>query len=71
MVGISECLSLREPHTDVMGYWTGEHLQALSDRGYEILSTGGTAKALLDANIAVVPVQDVTCLLYTSPSPRD
>lgn len=35
-------------------------MQALSDRGYEILSTGGTAKALLDANIAVVPVQDVT-----------
>ena len=35
-------------------------MQALSDRGYEILSTGGTAKALVDANIAVVPVQDVT-----------
>lgn len=39
--------------------WT-DWLQALSDRGYEILSTGGTAKSLVDANIAVVPVQDVT-----------
>lgn len=35
-------------------------MQALSERGYEILSTGGTAQALLDANIPVTPVQDVT-----------
>jgi phosphoribosylaminoimidazolecarboxamide formyltransferase / IMP cyclohydrolase len=36
------------------------HVQGLSERGYEILSTGGTAKALVDANISVVPIQDVT-----------
>ena len=39
---------------------------ALVARGVELLSTGGTAKALRTAGL---PVRD--CLLYTSPSPRD
>lgn len=32
----------------------------LSDLGYKIISTGGTAKALTDANISVIPIQDIT-----------
>ena len=34
--------------------------RALSDRGFELVSTGGTAKALADAGLAVVNVSDVT-----------
>lgn len=32
----------------------------LADRGVELVSTGGTAKALKDAGLAVTPVEDVT-----------
>ena len=32
----------------------------LSRRGFELVSTGGTARALADAGLAVVPVSDVT-----------
>jgi phosphoribosylaminoimidazolecarboxamide formyltransferase/IMP cyclohydrolase len=32
----------------------------LSTRGFELVSTGGTARALADAGLAVVPVSDVT-----------
>ena len=72
--------------------------RSLIDNGYELLSTGGTAKALRDAQLSVTDVSDYTgfpeimdgrvktlhpkvhggilgrrgtCLLYTSPSPRD
>jgi len=34
--------------------------RALSDRGVELLSTGGTAKALRDAGLAVIDVAEVT-----------
>jgi phosphoribosylaminoimidazolecarboxamide formyltransferase/IMP cyclohydrolase len=34
--------------------------QALADQGVEILSTGGTARALSEAGIAVTPVSEVT-----------
>ena len=34
--------------------------QALASRGFELVSTGGTAKALTDAGLAVVNVSDVT-----------
>lgn len=34
--------------------------QALAARGFELVSTGGTAKALADAGLAVVNVSDVT-----------
>ena len=34
--------------------------KALSERGFELVSTGGTAKALADAGLAVVNVSDVT-----------
>ena len=34
--------------------------RALTDRGWEILSTGGTAKALRDAGLEVTNVSDVT-----------
>lgn len=34
--------------------------KALNDLGYEIVSTGGTAKAIHDAGIQVIPVSDVT-----------
>ncbi len=34
--------------------------RALADAGVEILSTGGTARLLADANIPVTPVEDVT-----------
>ena len=34
--------------------------QALASRGFELVSTGGTAKALADAGLAVVNVSDVT-----------
>src|SRR5687767_14481898 len=34
--------------------------KALSARGFELVSTGGTAKALADAGLAVVNVSDVT-----------
>ncbi|HYE85097.1 MAG TPA: bifunctional phosphoribosylaminoimidazolecarboxamide formyltransferase/IMP cyclohydrolase [Vicinamibacterales bacterium] len=34
--------------------------KALADRGFELVSTGGTAKALADAGLAVVNVSDVT-----------
>jgi len=34
--------------------------RALADRGFELVSTGGTAKALAEAGLAVVNVSDVT-----------
>jgi phosphoribosylaminoimidazolecarboxamide formyltransferase / IMP cyclohydrolase len=34
--------------------------KALSNLGYKIVSTGGTAKTLLDAKIAVIPIEEVT-----------
>ena len=34
--------------------------QCLVDAGYDIVSTGGTARALKDAGISVIPVDDVT-----------
>src|SRR5260221_158728 len=34
--------------------------QAISKAGYEIISTGGTAKALQIAKIAYVPIQEIT-----------
>jgi phosphoribosylaminoimidazolecarboxamide formyltransferase / IMP cyclohydrolase len=34
--------------------------RALAERGWEVLSTGGTARALSDAGVAVTPVSDVT-----------
>ncbi len=34
--------------------------QALTERGWEILSTGGTARALRDAGVEVTNVSDVT-----------
>src|SRR5688500_20276519 len=34
--------------------------KALSARGFELVSTGGTAKALADAGLSVVNVSDVT-----------
>jgi phosphoribosylaminoimidazolecarboxamide formyltransferase / IMP cyclohydrolase len=34
--------------------------RALADRGFELVSTGGTAKALADAGLAVTNVSDVT-----------
>ncbi|MFX5085471.1 bifunctional phosphoribosylaminoimidazolecarboxamide formyltransferase/IMP cyclohydrolase, partial [Acinetobacter baumannii] len=37
-----------------------ELAQALAARGIELLSTGGTAKALRDAGLAVRDVSDVT-----------
>src|SRR5262245_38809049 len=33
---------------------------ALAGRGWELVSTGGTAKALTGAGLAVIPIQDVT-----------
>src|SRR4029079_14638694 len=33
---------------------------ALARRGWELVSTGGTAKALSGAGLAVIPIQDVT-----------
>ena len=57
--------------------------EGLVGAGFEILSTGGTARSLREAGITVTDVSDVTgfpeimdgrvktCLLYTSPSPRD
>src|SRR5215510_406268 len=33
---------------------------ALAARGWELVSTGGTAKALIDAGLRVIPIQDVT-----------
>ena len=37
-----------------------EFAKSLVELGYEILSTGGTARALRDADIPVVEVSDVT-----------
>jgi phosphoribosylaminoimidazolecarboxamide formyltransferase/IMP cyclohydrolase len=34
--------------------------RALADRGYELVSTGGTARALIDAGLHVVAVSDLT-----------
>src|SRR5215510_7706621 len=34
--------------------------QGLASRGFELVSTGGTARALAEAGLAVVPVSDVT-----------
>jgi phosphoribosylaminoimidazolecarboxamide formyltransferase / IMP cyclohydrolase len=34
--------------------------QGLAARGFELISTGGTARALSDAGLAVIPVSDVT-----------
>ena|SRR5436309_2293480 len=34
--------------------------RGLVDHGYEIVSTGGTARALTDAGLAVINVSDVT-----------
>jgi phosphoribosylaminoimidazolecarboxamide formyltransferase/IMP cyclohydrolase len=34
--------------------------RGLAARGYELISTGGTARALSDAGLAVIPVSDVT-----------
>ena len=34
--------------------------RALSDKGIEIISTGGTSRAISDAGIAVRPVEEVT-----------
>jgi phosphoribosylaminoimidazolecarboxamide formyltransferase/IMP cyclohydrolase len=34
--------------------------RALADRGYQIISTGGTARVIADAGVAVTPVEDVT-----------
>src|SRR4029079_7553745 len=39
-----------------------EIAQALASRGAEIVSTGGTAKALSDAGIAVTDVSEITGL---------
>jgi len=56
---------------------------ALAARGIVLVSTGGTARALAEAGLPVTEVAAVTgfpemldgrvktCLLYTSPSPRD
>src|SRR6478735_7367281 len=33
---------------------------ALARRGWELVSTGGTARALSGAGLAVIPIQDVT-----------
>ena len=38
--------------------------QALAERGVEILSTGGTAKALRDAGVPVRDVSDYTGFLF-------
>ena len=55
----------------------------LSKIGYDIISTGGTAKHLISKGIKIIPISEFTkfeeilegrvktCLLYTSPSPRD
>ena len=60
-----------------------EFARGLAERGIELLSTGGTAKALKAAGLKVTDVSEFTgfpemldgrvktCLLYTSPSPRD
>ena len=57
--------------------------KALHNLGWELLSTGGTSRALREAGLPVIDVSDATghpecfdgrvktCLLYTSPSPRD
>src|SRR5262245_2670743 len=37
-----------------------EFARGLVELGVEILSTGGTARALLEAGVAVVPVEDFT-----------
>lgn len=37
-----------------------EFAKGLTDLGFEIISTGGTAKALKDAGISVIPVSDIT-----------
>ena len=37
-----------------------EFARELADLGYEIISTGGTAKALRDAKIKVIGVSDLT-----------
>src|SRR5258708_18654278 len=34
--------------------------QAIAKAGYEIISTGGTAKELQNANISVTPIQEIT-----------
>src|SRR5688572_1243915 len=34
--------------------------RALAERGFELVSTGGTARALEQAGLPVVPIQDVT-----------
>ena len=63
-----------------------EFAKGLDSLGYELVSTGGTARKLREAGLSVIGVSDVTghpeifdgrvkslhpCLLYTSPSPRD
>ncbi len=37
-----------------------EFAKGLTDLGFEIISTGGTAKVLADAGISVIPVSDIT-----------
>ena len=37
-----------------------EFAQALEKTGYKVISTGGTAKALADAGVKVIPVQEIT-----------
>ncbi len=37
-----------------------EFAKAISDLGFQIISSGGTAKTLVDAGIKVIPIQDVT-----------
>jgi len=37
-----------------------EFARGLAARGFELVSTGGTARALADARLSVVPVSDVT-----------
>lgn len=36
------------------------HMQGLVELGFEIVSTGGSARALSEANVPVTPVEDVT-----------
>ena len=48
-----------------------EFARGLTARGVELYSTGGTRRHLEEAEIVVQDIAQYTCLLYTSPSPRD
>ena len=43
----------------------------LRKRDVTIYSTGGTFEYITKLGYKVTKVEDITCLLYTSPSPRD